>query len=100
MSLQIDKAKAFVGFSIKSRNIKFGIDDICKSKSAKLIIISDALKDSSLKKIGAFSTKNNIDLLKLSIDDFENLLDNNSVKALAILDKNLAIEIKKNLTSL
>ena len=32
--------------------------------------------------------------------DFENLLDNKSVKAVAILDKNLAAQIKKNLTNL
>ena len=100
MSLQINKAKTYIGFSLKSGSIKFGVDDICKNKRAELILVSEALHESSMKKIGAFSEKFHIDLLKLSLDDFENLLDNKYVKAIAILDKNLAIEIKKNLTNL
>ncbi len=99
MSLQINKAKTYIGFSKRSGSIKYGVDDICKLKHAELILVSDALHESSMKKIGAFSEKFSVDLLKLSLDDFENLLDNKYVKAIAILDKNLAFEIKKNLTN-
>jgi hypothetical protein len=95
MSLEINKVKPYIGFAIKSRSIKFGVDDICKIKKSELILVSDSLQESSMKKILAFSVKNHIELLKLSLDDFENLLDNKSVKAFAILDKNLAIAIKK-----
>ena len=98
MSLEINKVKPYIGFAIKSRSIKFGVDDICKIKKSELILVSDSLQESSMKKILAFSVKNHIELLKLSLDDFENLLDNKSVKAIAILDKNLAFAIKKNLT--
>ena len=100
MSLEIDKAKTYVGFAIKSGAIKYGVDDICKCKKSELIVLSDALKESSTNKVLSFATKNHKDLLKLSLDDFEKLLDNNSVKAIAILDKNLALAIKKNLTNL
>ena len=100
MSLEINKAKTYIGFAIRSRAIKYGVDDIVKCKKSKLIVVSDSLQESSTKKVTAFAVQNHIDLLNLSLDDFENLLDNKNVKAIAILDKNLAIEIKKNLTNL
>ena len=100
MSLEINKAKSYLGFAIKSRAIKFGVDDILKMKSAKLIIVSDDLKESSEKKVLSYSQKNNIELLKLTLDDFQKLLDNNNIKAVAITDENLAAQIKKNLTNL
>lgn len=100
MSLQINNAKKYIGFSKKSGAIKFGVDDICKLKHIELILVSESLHESSMKKIGDFSKKYSIDLFKLSIDDFENLIDNRYIKAIAILDKNLASEIKKNLTNL
>ena len=95
MNMKLNKAKTYVGFAMKSRAIKFGVDDICKCKAAELVIVSDSLQESSLKKITAFAEKNRKELFKLSLDDFENLLDNKSVKAFAILDKNLAMAIKK-----
>ncbi len=100
MSLEVTKARSYIGFAIKSRSVKFGVDDICKSKNVEFIISSASLMSSSRKKLDCFSAKNNIEILNLSIDDFDNLLDNKSVKALAILDKNLAVAIKKNLTNL
>lgn len=98
MNLQIDKAKTYLGFAIKSRAVKYGVDDISKCKKAELILVSDALQESSFNKITKFSMQNNIDLLKIGLENFENLLDNKSIKAVAILDKNLAQAIKKNLT--
>lgn len=100
MNLQIDKAKTYIGFAIKSRAIKYGVDDIVKCKKIELIIVSDSLQESSFNKITRFSTQNNIDLLKIGLENFEILLDNNSIKAVAILDKNLAAQIKKNLTKI
>ena len=95
MNMKQNKARTYVGFASKSRALKFGVDDICKCKKAELVIVSDSLQESSLKKITAFAEQNRKDLLKLSLDDFENLLDNKGVKAFAILDKNLAMAIKK-----
>lgn len=100
MSLEINKAKTYVGFAIKSRAIKYGVDDICKCKKVELIVMCETLQESSTKKLVNFSAKNNIELLKLGLEKFEILLDNKSVKAIAILDKNLALAIKKNLTNL
>lgn len=100
MNLQINKAKTYIGFAIKSRAIKFGVDDILKSKRCKLVLVSELLQESSFNKITKFCNQKNIDLLKIGLENFENLLDNKSVKAVAILDDNLALAIKKNLTNL
>lgn len=100
MNLQIDKARTYLGFAIKSRSVIYGVDDITKCKKVELILVSDSLQESSFNKITKFSMQNNIDLLKIGLENFENLLDNKSVKAVAILDKNLAAQIKKNLTNL
>lgn len=100
MNLQINKAKTYIGFAIKSRAIKFGVDDILKSKRCKLVLVSEMLQESSFNKITKFCNQKNIDLLKIGLENFENLLDNKSVKAVAILDDNLALAIKKNLTNL
>ncbi len=100
MNLQINKAKTYIGFAIKSRSIKYGVDDICKLKKIDLIIVSESLQESSMNKVVKHSEQIKADLLKLGLENFEDLLDNKSVKAIAILDKNLAVAIKKNLTSL
>lgn len=100
MNLQINKAKTYIGFAIKSRAIKFGVDDILKSRKCKLVLVSELLQESSFNKITKFCNQKNIDLLKIGLENFENLLDNKSVKAVAILDDNLALAIKKNLTNL
>ncbi len=100
MNLQINKAKTYIGFAIKSRAIKYGVDDICKLKKIDLIIVSESLQESSMNKVVKHSEQIKADLLKLGLEKFEDLLDNKSVKAIAILDKNLAVAIKKNLTSL
>ena len=38
MEINTRKIKAYIGFAIKSRKIKFGVDDIIKLKNAELII--------------------------------------------------------------
>ena len=53
-----EKVKTYVGFAIKSRKIKFGVDDILKLKNVDIIIVSDALAESGMKKIQlTFSVK-------------------------------------------
>lgn len=99
MKINTSKIKTYVGFAIKSRKIKFGVDDIIKLKNAGLIIVSESLADSGMKKLEGFANRKSIDLLKLSEDEFFEVIQNISIKATAILDENLAEAIKKNLTN-
>ena len=98
--MNLSKIKTYIGFAIKSRKIKFGVDDILKLKNAGIIIVSDSLAESGMKKLENFANKKSIELIKLTEVDFLELIQNISIKATAILDENLAEAIKKNLTNI
>ncbi len=99
MISNISKIKTYVGFAIKSRKIKYGVDDILKLKNANLIIVSESLAESGMKKLEGFAEKKSIRLVKLDSENFLEAVQNSYVKAAAILDENLAEAIKKNLTN-
>lgn len=99
MEFNIQKAKTYVGFAVKSRKIKFGVDDILKLKNASLLLVSDSLTKSGMNKISGFALRKSIKMIVLNSCDFFELIQNTSVKATAILDDNLADAIKKNLAS-
>jgi ribosomal protein L7Ae-like RNA K-turn-binding protein len=98
MKINTSKIKTYVGFAVKSRKIRYGVDDILKLKNANLIIVSDSLAESGMKKLEAFADRKSVGLIKLSEQDFFEVVQNISIKALAVLDENLADAIKKNLT--
>ena len=99
MRYQISKIKSYVGFAIRSREIKYGIDDIMAAKGSKLILISKSLAESSYNKLGMFAKNNNISLILLESDEFAELVQSENIKAIAILNKGLADAIKKNLAN-
>lgn len=99
MEFNAEKVKTYIGFAIKSRKIKFGVDDIVKINHAGLIIVSELLGSSGFKKLEGFALKKSIRLIGLNSDAFQSIVQNTSVKAVAILDDNLADAIKKNLAN-
>ena len=100
MKINTNKVKTYVGFAVKSRKIRYGVDDILKLKNADLIMVSDSLAESGMKKLEAFANRKSLSLIKLSEEDFVEVVQNISIKALAVLDINLADAIKKNLTNI
>ena len=100
MKINTSKIKTYVGFAVKSRKIRYGVDDILKLKNADLVIVSDSLAESGMKKLEAFADRKSVGLIKLSEQDFFEVVQNISIKALAVLDENLADAIKKNLTNI
>ncbi len=100
MEIKTSKVKTYVGFAVKSRKIKFGVDDIVKLKTASLILLSDALAESGQGKLKAYALKRSIDLLIIDKAQFNEIIQNTSIKAAAILDDNLADAIKKNLAKI
>lgn len=96
MNLKISKIKAYIGFAIKSRQIKYGVDDIIKQINCRLIITSNLLAESSSNKLKKFSEKTHCDIINFSNDEFLELFDGNqNIRAVAILDDNLAKAINK-----
>ena len=100
MKINTGKIKTYVGFAVKSRKIRFGVDDILKLKNTSLILVSDSLAESGMKKLEGYANKNSVDLIKFNENDFLEVIQNISIKAIAVLDENLADAIKKNLTSI
>lgn len=100
MELKPCKIKAYIGFAIKSRSIKYGVDDITKCKKTQIILYADSLAKSSEEKLISFASRIGCETIKFETTGFAELFDENSnVKAVAILDKNLALAIKKNMTN-
>lgn len=97
MNLMLSKIKSYIGFAKKNRTICYGVDDIIKLRNAKVIIVSDSLGESSLKKITNFASSKNCEMFTLKSEEFITL-ENESIKAIAITDKGLADAIKNNLT--
>lgn len=98
-NLEIKKIQSYIGFAKRSRNILLGVDDIIKSKNTKLIIISKNISDSSLKKIQEFANSKSIDNFVIDGEKFFEILQMENVKALGILDANLASAIKLKITN-
>ena len=93
--MELSKIKAYIGFARKSRNIKFGVDDILKLKNSVLILVSDELAKSSYEKLQNFANKKGCEILTIESNSFSKLFDSENIKAVAVLDDNLAIAIKK-----
>ena len=64
MKINTGKIKTYVGFAVKSRKIRFGVDDILKLKNTSLILVSDSLAESGMKKLEGYANKNSVDLIK------------------------------------
>lgn len=97
--LNSQKIITYIGFAIKSRNIKYGVDDILKLKKASLILVSETLTSSGMNKINNYVNRTKTDMILLKGDDFSEIINSPSIKVAAILDDNLAEAIKKNLTN-
>ena len=89
------KIKTYIRFAKKSRSIVLGTDDIAKAiKKCHLILVSNALAESSLSKIKQISEKFSKQLCLIDAQEIEDILESKSIKAVAITDKNLSDAIK------
>lgn len=99
MNLITSKIKTYIGFAIKSRDIRFGVDDIVKMKGTKLIIASKNLGESSLVKLNKFAATKNMEVTLLDSELFAEIMQSENIKAAAISNENLAEAIKNNLAN-
>lgn len=99
MSGNFSKIVAYVGFAIKSKNIIYGTDDIIKSKRAKIILLSESLSDSSKSKIENYAKQKNIEVKNFKAEVFNEIINNQNIKAAAITNESLADAINKSLAN-
>lgn len=98
MKPQLSKIKTYIGFAIRSRQIIYGVDDIIKRDFKGLVLMSNALAESSANKLKNHVTYAGGQVLSFEAEEFAELFGEN-VKAAAITDNNLAVAIKKNMTN-
>lgn len=97
--MEQNKIKTYINFAKRSRTLIFGVDDIIKSKKVEIVLYSDLLAESSKKKLINFSKSNNVFEKEIENKTMNELLQNESVKAVGVTDKNLANAIRMNFTN-
>ena len=95
MLANYSKIKSYIGFSKKSRNIIYGTDDILKlMKKCYIVICSNSLSRNSLNKLEMGAQKESLKIYILENNEFNDIIENGNIKAVAITDKNLSDAIK------
>lgn len=85
----INKISSYIGFAKKSKQIIIGTDNILMSSKVKIVITCSTLSENAKKKL-----ENKFKVFVLDDKDFNNAVNMNGVKAIAITDENLASPIK------
>lgn len=91
----MNRIKAYVGFAFKKKSVLIGVDNIKKfRRNVDLILFSEDLSENSKKQLL------NTDFAKYELkrEQFAEIVTKSDIKAIAIVDKNLANEIIKNLS--
>lgn len=83
----IKKIQTLIGFSLKSRTLKYGMDNI--TRKAKLIIINDGMSQTSIGKIQKKANEQKTDLVTLNSKVFEEFFEK-GIKVVSIEEKGLA----------
>lgn len=102
-SKMLSKAKSYIGFAKKAGKLKIGTDNILAYRKNSDIIISTNISDNAKNKISNHATKTNSTLIEINSCCMNKLMDSESIKAISILDKNLAdacLDCIKNLEEL
>jgi hypothetical protein len=99
MKPQLSKIKTYIGFAVRSRQIIYGVDDILKHNFKGLVLMSNALAESSANKLKSHISYAGGQVLSFEPEEFAELFGDKNVKAAAIKDNNLAVAIKKNMTN-
>ncbi len=93
MNESYSKIKAYIGFAKKSGKIVFGTDDILSlCRKCKLALVSKAISQNALKKLENCLGKK---IYLLDEKSCCEIFDSENIKAVAILDENLAAATKK-----
>lgn len=88
---KLSKIRSYVGFSIKSGKIIFGVDNIILKRS-KLILVDKSLSEVSRRKLNNYLEKSRIECIEM---DLAEIVSKENCKAIALTDKNLTDAIKK-----
>ena len=88
------KIKSYLGFSIKSKQIIFGIDNIENSRTKpNLVIACKTLSENGKNQVLNYCKKNNITLISPKNETLSDLVSRNNCKIVGLKNGNLASAI-------
>lgn len=87
----LNKIDTYIGFSVKSGQVVYGIDNLLVTKKRlKLILLCNTLSAQTEKKINEFASMKGIPLIKLTHKKLEDALHKTNCKVIGLTNKNLA----------
>lgn len=91
------KAETYIGFSIKSGKIVWGLDNVltCRAK-LKLVIACSSLGENSLKKLLTYTTAKGIKVLRLVDRHLDDIVNKSNCKVIGLTDVHLAQAVINN----
>lgn len=94
--MEKSKAFTFIGFAIKARKVKMGVNAVATLKKAELLIICHTASENTLKDAVSLSKKLNAKLLILNEVELCEVVFKENTKLIAVTDKGLADAILKS----
>ena len=89
------KLKSYLGFSIKSNKVIFGIDNLeATKKPVQLVICCNTIAENSFKKLSFLCYRNDWTLVQTTKSTIAEMIKRENCKIIGILDSNLAKAIK------
>ncbi len=86
-----NKINTYIGFSVKSGQIIYGIDTLIETrKHVKLILLCSSLAQNSTQKINEFAKSRNIPVVVMKDVLLEDVVHKKNCKVIGLLNKNLA----------
>ena len=89
--LIIKKIKSYIGFAKKSGKIKIGTDNILAYKKNSVIILSESISDNAKNKLNNHANKTSSNIICIKNNLMQELVDSDTIKAVSIVDENLAL---------
>lgn len=91
------KAETYIGFSIKSGKIIWGLDNVLSCRvSPKLIVTCNSLGENSEKKLLTYASSKGIKVLKLKNRHLEDIVNKSNCKVIGLTDAHLAQAVIDN----
>lgn len=91
------KAETYIGFSIKSGKIIWGLDNVLSCRvRPKLIVACNSLGENSEKKLLTYALSKGIKVLKLKNRHLEDIVNKSNCKVIGLTDSHLAQAVIDN----
>ena len=91
------KAQTFIGFAIKARKCKIGLNAVLTLKKANLIIVCKTASDNTKKQADKFAVKFHCPIIQTVSKSLEELTFKDNAKVMAIADQALASAVLENI---